>query len=338
MEPVTPLPTRLTRDTGTALPILCGAMYPSSNPELVAAVSEGGGIGIIQPNSLTHVYGLKLVDGIRLIRSLTDRPIGMNVLLDATTRSQGDRMQRWVEEALSEGIRFFVASLGKSEWVTRKVHSAGGKVYQDITERRWARMAVDAGADGLIAVNRSSGGHVGILSAEALLKEVRGYGLPVVCAGGVGTEKEFVRALEMGYDGVQMGTRFLAASECRSSHSYKEALLKSGEEDIVLTERLTGVPVSVLRTPYIEAMGTRVDPISRFLLRWSRTKKWMRQRYVDLSLKRLGHSPGEANPYEYWQAGRSVKGIEEVLPAAEILRRFAAAAYHLSPPPSTDAV
>jgi nitronate monooxygenase len=240
-------------------------------------------------------------------------------------------MEGWVETALQEGIRFFVTSLGKPDWVVQMVHQMGGKVYHDVTERHWAEKGVQAGVDGLTAVNRRSGGHAGILSAEALLAEVKGFGLPVVCAGGIGREDDFVRALEMGYEGVQMGTRFLATPECQSSAAYKKALLEAGEEDVVLTERLTGIPVAVLRTPYIEAMGTRIGPISRFLLRWSRTKRWMRRRYMERSLRRLGNPTGEGSTPEYWQAGRSVAGIDEILPAAEILRRFAlAAADHAS--------
>lgn len=317
---------RLTRDTGAALPIICGAMYPSSNPELVAAVSAGGGIGIIQPNSLTHVYGYQFVEGVRFIRTLTDRPIGLNVLLDSSSRSHRERMEGWIAAALEEGIRFFVTSLGKPDWVVQMVHPMGGKVYHDVTELRWAEKGVRAGVDGLTAVNRRSGGHVGFRAAEELLKEVQGCGLPVVCAGGIGREEDFVRALEMGYDGVQMGTRFLATTECLSSEAYKKALIEAGEEDIVLTERLTGIPVAVLRTPFIEAMGTRVGPLTRLLFRWSKTRKWMRRRYMERSLRRLGEPIRKGTTPEYWQAGQSVEGIDEILPAAEILRRFALAA------------
>lgn len=319
------LPTRLTRDTGSSLPILCGAMYPSSNPELVAAVSEGGGMGIVQPIALTYVYGFDFVEGLRFIRSLTSKPIGMNVLLTPVSRSNQKKMEGWVEAALEEGVRYFVTSLGRPDWVVRKVHASGGKVYHDVTERRWAEKGMEAGVDGLTAVNSRSGGHAGILTQQTLLDELKGFGLPVVCAGGIGSEEDFIRALEIGYDGVQMGTRFIATPECRSSPLYKQALVDSEEGDVVLTERLTGIPVSVLRTPYIEAMGTAAGPLTRRLLRWGPTKRWMRKHLALRSLRRLGASVTEGTP-EYWQAGRSVSGIEEILPAAEILRRFARAA------------
>jgi nitronate monooxygenase len=104
---------RLSRDAGIRVPLLSGAMYPCSNPELVAAVSEAGGMGILQPISLTYVHGYGFREGIRRIRSLTSRPIGMNALIETSSRTYRKRMEEWIDVALDEGIRFFVTSLGK---------------------------------------------------------------------------------------------------------------------------------------------------------------------------------------------------------------------------------
>jgi nitronate monooxygenase len=94
------LETPLTRHAGIEVPLICGAMYPCSNPELVAAVSEAGGIGIVQPLSLTFVHGHEFRAGLRRIRSLTDRRIGMNALIEKSSRAYMERMRRWVNEAL----------------------------------------------------------------------------------------------------------------------------------------------------------------------------------------------------------------------------------------------
>lgn len=315
--------TRLTRDAGIEAPLICGAMYPCSNPELVAAASEAGGIGILQPISLTYVHGHEFREGVRKIRSLTGRPIGMNALIEASSRTYRRRMEGWIEVALEEGVRFFVTSLGKPDWVVRMVEPFGGKVYHDVTERKWALKGRDAGVHGLIGVNRRAGGHPGDRAPEALLEEVGDLGLPVVCAGGVGTAEDFVEALRMGYDGVQMGTRFIATPECRASQPYKEAILRAGEEDILWTERITGTPVAVIATPYTRAMGEKVGPVTRRLLRHPRTKHWMRSWYALRSLWKLKRSSlDESGSKEYWQAGKSVAGIRELEPAGEIVRRF----------------
>lgn len=322
-----PIETPLTRDAGIEVPLICGAMYPCSNPELVAAASDAGAIGIVQPVSLTYVHGWDFREGLRHIRSLTDRPIGFNALIEASSKTYADRMDRWIAIALEEGIRFFVTSLGKPDAVARRVHAAGGKVYHDITSRKWAQKGLDCGVDGLIAVNRDAGGHAGPTSARALLDEVGDLGLPVVCAGGIATPADFAEALSMGYAGAQCGTRFIATEECSASDEYKSAVVDADADDIVLTERITGVPVAVIDTPWVRAVGTKAGAFERWMLRGHRRKHWMRTIYALRSLRKLKRSlTAPEGSRTYWQAGRSVGGIEEILPTARIVREFMHAA------------
>ena len=318
--------TALTRDAGITVPLICGAMYPCSNPELVAAVSAAGGIGIIQPLSLVYVHGHEFRAGLRLIRSLTDRPVGMNVLIEQSSATYLERMRRWLDEALDQGIRFFVTSLGNPRWVVDRARQVGGIVYHDVTERKWALKARDGGVHGLIAVNDRAGGHAGPRSAEQLLEDLGDLGLPLVCAGGIGAPADFARVLALGYAGAQLGTRFIATTECRAHEAYKRAIVNATAADIVLTERVTGVPLAVIRTPYVERVGTRAGPVARWLLRHRRTKHWMRTVYAlrsAWSLKR-GALEGTSSK-DYWQAGKSVDGVDAIEPAGEVVRRFAAA-------------
>jgi nitronate monooxygenase len=317
------LDTSVARQLGIEVPLICGAMYPCSNPELVAAVSAAGGIGVIQPLSMVYVHRHEFGEGLKLIRSLTAKPVGMNVIVERSSKVYMERMQRFVDEAIAAGIRFFVTSLGNPRWVVEKAHAAGGFVYHDVTERKWAIKGLEAGVDGLIAVNDRAGGHAGPKSAEALIAELADFGVPVVCAGGIGDEEDFVRALSLGYAAVQMGTRFIATAECTAHPDYKQAILDADEEDIVLTERITGVPVSVIRTPYIEKVGTRAGPLGRWMLRGRKTKHWMRTIYALQSIWKLKRSSLRSFSYrDYLQAGKSVAGIERIEPAGEIVRRF----------------
>ena len=318
--------TRFTRQLGIDLPIICGAMYPCSNPELVAAASAAGAIGVVQPVSLTYVHGHEFRAGLRLIKSITDRPFGMNALIEKSSRHYHERLVRWVDVALEEGVRFFITSLGNPRWVVDRTAQVGGIVYHDVTERKWADKAIDGGVHGLIAVNKVAGGHAGRLAPEALLEQLTPLGLPVICAGGVGDPATFRRMLDLGYDGVQMGTRFIATSECNAHPDYKAAIIRAEPEDIVLTERLTGVPVSVINNDYIKRLGTRSGPLARWMLRHRRTKYWMRSIYAVTSLRRLKKSSlTSAGAQEYWQAGKSVAGIDSVKPVAELVKEFAAA-------------
>ena len=330
------LSTPLTRQLGIDVPLICGAMYPCSNPELVAAVSEAGGIGVVQPLSLTYVHGHDYLAGLALIRRLTSRPIGLNVILERSNRAYQARMEQWVDEGLGAGIRFFVTSLGNPRWLVDRVAPLGGVVYHDVTERKWALKGMDGGVHGLIAVNSRAGGHAGAKGAEELLAELADLGLPVVSAGGIGDAAGFVAALRLGYAGAQLGTRFIATPECRAHDDYKRAIVDAEEDDIVLTERVTGVPLAVIRTPYVERVGTRAGPLARWMLRGRRTKHFMRTVFALQSIWRLKRASlrgaAVATSKDYWQAGRSVATITAIEPAMDIVRRFASAARNVQAP------
>ena len=124
-----------------------------------------------------------------------------------------------------------------------------------------------------------------------------------------------------------MGTRFIATPECRASTAYKQAIVEADADDIVLSERITGVPVAVINTPFIRRMGLRAGPLARWMLRGRRTKHWMRTLYALKSIWQLKRSSlDETGARDYWQAGKSVEGIHAIEPAGAIVRRFRDAA------------
>ena len=318
---------RFLEHTGARVPLVCGAMYPCSNPELVAAASAAGAIGIVQPLSLIYVHERDLRAGLREIAELAGgAPVGFNAIVEKSAKAYEQRMRSWVGIALEEGLRFFVTALGNPRWVVDAVHEAGGHVYHDVTERRFAEKALSEGVDGLICVNARAGGHAGERSPEALLEELSDLGVPLVRAGGVGDEAEFARSLELGYAGVQMGTRFIATPECQVHDSYRRAIVDAEAEDIVLTDKLSGVPCAVIRTEVVDRLGAKSTGLARWLLKNRHTKHWMRTFYAVRALRSLKRSAlrGLGNK-DVWQAGKSVAGVHEVLPVAEIVRRCAEA-------------
>lgn len=324
---MTRMETVFTRQVGIEVPLICGAMYPCSNPELIAAVSAAGGIGIIQPIAMSFVHKRDLREGIRWIRSQTDKPIGFNAIVEKSSRVYTDRMKKWVDIALEEGVRFFITALGDPRWVVDKVHAAGGIVYHDVTERRWADKALESDVDGLICVNKDAGGHAGAKAAAALFAELASTGKPLICAGGVGDPAAFARALDLGYAGVQLGTRFIATRECHAHDDYKQAILRARPEDIVLTERISGVPVAVIKTPYVEKIGTQANWLMKRALRHAKLKHYARMYYSARSIFELRKASLQGISYkDFFQAGKSVGGIDAIEPAGDVVRRFAAAA------------
>lgn len=315
--------TPFTKKVGIDYPIICGAMYPCSNPELIAAVSEAGGIGLVQPISLTYVHGYDFREGLKKIRSLTQKPIGMNALIEKNAKAYEDKMRKWIDIALEEGIRFFATALGNPKWVVDKVKPLGGVVYHDVIDKKWAMKVMDIGLDGLICVNNRAGGHAGRRSPKELYDDLAPLGLPLICAGGIGNETQFKEALEIGYAGILMGTRFIATKECSSHEDYKTAIVNSEEKDIVHTERVTGIPLAVINTPYVQKVGLKVGPISRLLFKNPRTKHWIRTFYNVRSGIQMKRSALKGlSTKDYWQAGKSVSGIQKVESVKDIISRF----------------
>jgi len=297
-------------------------MYPCSNPELVAAAANGGGMAILQPVSLTYVHGWDLREGIRYIRSLTDQPIGFNALIEKGSKKYIERMSEWIDIALEEDIRFFVTSLGKPDWVCERVHAKGGFVYHDVTTRKHAMKGIECGVDGLICVNNRAGGHLGTDSAAAMYAELSDLETPLICAGGIGSEEELAEVMAMGYAGVQMGTRFIATSECNSPDDYKQAIVDAKEEDIVWTNRLTGVPISVIRSEGYQQENSWM--MRKWLSsRWKHSARMFLNLLSFTKLRRLEKGKGStAKKKEFFSAGKSVETVHSVESATVIMARL----------------
>ncbi len=316
--------TKFTDHAGVEYPIICGAMYPCSNPELVSAASNGGGLAIMQPVSLTYVHGWDLRKGIKYIKSMTNKPFGFNALIERSNKIHIERMSVWIDIALEEGIRFFVTSLGKPDWVCEKVHAVGGVVYHDVTTRHWAKKGKDSGVDGLICVNNRAGGHLGDQSKEQMFEELHDMNLPLICAGGVGGEDELNDALHLGYDGVQMGTRFIATDECNTSENYKRAIIEANEEDISWTKRISGVPISVIKTKNFRQENSW---LVRKLL--SGKFKHLARTFINSisywrlkSIKQSDEKNGSPKSTELYSAGKSVGAIDNTVSATVIMREL----------------
>ena len=316
------------KDLKVALPIIGGAMYPCSNPELVAAISEAGGIGMIQPLSLTYVHGYSFREGLRYIRRLTPKPVGLNLLIEASSQRYLDRINTWLDVAIDEGVSFFVTALGNPQKYAEKIHASGGLVYHNTTHEKWAEKAIVGGVDGLICVNDHAGGHAGTESAIKLYEDMVRFGKPLICAGGVSSPRDVRKMIDLGYAGVQMGTRFIATDECSAHQDYKQAIIAAEAENITLTDKLSGVPVSVIETDQIRRMGAKAGKLARWMLKGHRTKKYMRMYYAMRSFRTLKHDLGKAGTYQHFlQAGKSVSGIQEILPVKQVMASYRNALY-----------
>jgi len=238
--------TRITELFGIKYPIICGGMHLLSRAELVAAVSNAGGLGILA--STTFATKEELREEIRKTKSLTDKPFGVNLNLFPMMR------QRSVEEDIDlfidEGVETIESSGASPEPYVPRLKEAGIKIMHKVPGVRFAQKAERVGADAVAIVGFECAGHPGMDDVTSLILvplTVDAVKIPVVAGGGFCDARSFVAALALGADGVVMGTRFVATHECIAHPKIKEWLVKAKETDTTLIDRSIGLPMRVIK-------------------------------------------------------------------------------------------
>ncbi|MBQ7097184.1 MAG: nitronate monooxygenase [Clostridia bacterium] len=227
---------------GIKYPILQGGMAHISDANLAAAVSNGGGLGIISAANGNIDW---IENEIDKAFSLTDKPFGVNVML------MGENIEQIAELIARKRVAAVTTGAGNPERYIPMWKDAGIKVMPVVASSALAKLMVRAGADALIAEGGESGGHVGDMTTMALIPQVcDAVDLPVVAAGGIADGRGLAAAFMLGAQGIQIGTRFLAATECAISRTYKDKLLKAGDGSTIVTGKRLGHPVRSLKSPF----------------------------------------------------------------------------------------
>ena len=224
---------------GTRYPIIQGGMANIATGEFAAACSNAGALGLIGSGGMNAD---SLRENIRRAKQLTDRPFGVNIML---MHPQADEFARIVVE---EGVRFVTTGAGNPGKYMESWKAAGITVIPVVAATVLARHLVKCGADALIAEGTESGGHVGEMTTMALVPQVAdAVDVPVIAAGGIASGRQMAAAFALGACGAQLGTCLLVADECPIHPNYKAALLKAKDSDTIVTGRIGGTPVRVLK-------------------------------------------------------------------------------------------
>ena len=309
--------TAFTEMFGLDYPIVCAPMFLISNEDMVVEASEAGGLGSFPALNYRSIesYG----EALRKIRARSSRPIGVNIIVNKSNTRQGQDLKI----ALDHGVEMFITSLGNPKQVISEAHKNGAKVFCDVTNIEHGKKVQDMGADGVIAVGAGAGGHAGPVSPLVLLPWLKGeLSIPVLAAGGIGHGSQILACLALGADGVSVGTRFIASLESPASQDYKQAIINSTPEDIVLSTKISGTPASVINTDYIQKMGRDLSLPLRLLKDHRLTKKWAVPLIHWLGSKSLEQAAHKATWKTVWSAGQSVGMVEEVLSVAQIYRKM----------------
>jgi len=233
--------TRMTELLGIKYPIMLAGMAFVSLPKLVAAVSNAGGIGML--NSVAYAPN-QVKDVIKQVKSLTDKPFGINATLVLPNAKEN------VEVALEEKVPILNYALGKGDWIIKTAHAYGGKVLATVAIEKHARRAEMDGVDALVVTGHEAAAHGADAGTLILIPLIaRQTKLPIIAAGGFCDGKGLAAALVLGADGISMGTRFMLTQESEIHEKAKELSLKATVEDTIYSEKIDGLPGRWLRTP-----------------------------------------------------------------------------------------
>jgi nitronate monooxygenase len=306
--------TRITEMLNCEVPIIGAPMFLVSNPEMVIAISEAGGVGTFPALNFRPVE--EYTKALKLIRESTKKPFGVNIIVNQSNQRATDDLKF----ALDNGVNVFITSLGSPKKVIQDAHKNGAKVFCDVTNLDHAKKVQDMGADAVIAVGAGAGGHAGPISPVVLIPWLkRELSIPVIAAGGIADGATMASMLVLGAEAVSVGTRFIASTEAKVEQDYKEAIVKSTPEDIVMTKRLSGTPAAVINTEFIKKTGTDLPMVLEFLQKKSKTKKLATILIHYLGMRQLEEAAGKVTWKQVWSAGQTVGLIHDIKPCKQIV-------------------
>ncbi len=296
------------------LPLIGSPMFIVSGPELVIAQCKAGIVGSFPALNAREAKGEPPLLDTWLTRieeeldrhnqANPDTPAAPFAVNQIVHRSNA-RLERDVEICARHRVPLWITSLGARPEVNAVAHEAGGLVLHDVISDRFARKAIEKGADGLIAVAAGAGGHAGALSPFALIQEIRAwFSGPLFLSGAIARGDALLAALAMGADGGYAGSAFIATQEAHAEAAYKQMILDSSAADIVNSDLFTGVPGNYL-APSIAAAG--LDPLA-----------------LDRSDPSKMDFGGAKAWSRIWGAGQGIGAVTELQSAADLVARIEA--------------
>ncbi|MFM7079183.1 MAG: NAD(P)H-dependent flavin oxidoreductase [Bacteroidota bacterium] len=313
----------LTKQLGIQLPVIMAPMFLVSNECMLREALLSGIMGVFPT--------LNFRDGNRLSQVITDLHaikqekgakgnFGVNLIVQKTNSYLDNHLRICV----SSKVPFYITSLGSPQKVIEQARSYGAKVYCDVTNLKHAEKCASLGCDGFVAVGQGAGGHAGphplTVLIPALSREFPS--IPVVAAGGIATGAGIISSLALGAQGVSIGTLFIASKEAGISDEYKNAVVNAGMDDIVMTERLSGTPCSIIETPFARKIGYKQGVLEKYLSRNRFTRKYFKALVHLQGLKRLEQALKPGNYNNLWCAGKSSELIDGIRSVSEIVSKL----------------
>lgn len=315
--------TPVTKLLNIRLPIIMAPMFLVSNKAMIKSAIESGVMGVFpslnyrKKGELAEILGE--LNGFRNSGNYTGN-YGVNLIVQKTNPLFEEHL------AVCEDFKvpFYITSLGSPGEVIQKAHNYGAKVFCDVTNLTHAKKSASLGCDGFIAVGQGAGGHAGPNPLTVLVASLQQHfpAIPVVAAGGIANGSGILSMLALGAGGVSIGTRFIATTEAGVPDSYKNAIIESEMDDIVMTERLSGTPCTIINTPYARKIGYKQNRFEKLLSNNSQTRKYFKMLVQVRGMKMLENAVQKGNYKNLWCAGKSVELIHEIKNCNEIINEM----------------
>jgi len=294
-------------------PIMQAGMGGVAYADLVAAVCEAGGYGVLGMAGRSPDF---IREEMRKVRKLTDRPFGVDLLA-----ASPESLTASVEIIIEEGASSFIAGLGVPMPIMEKLKAAGLKVMVVCGAVKHAVKAEQAGCDAVICQGGEGGGHTGLVGTLPLVAQaVEAVKIPVVAAGGISDGRGLAAALALGAQGVWIGTRFIASTEAHAGQAYREAVVAAQDVDTVRTRCYSGKPMRVMNNPYVADWESRPQEIQPFPMQAMHSSRAGVMGGIG------GQVEGLDPDRSCFAMGQSAGGIHDIKPAAQIVAEMVAEA------------
>ncbi len=300
-------------------PVIMAPMFLVSNTSMVIEAMKCGIAGCIPALNYRTLDELRSAIQELHAHKVTGGSFGFNLIVNKSNLKYKAQL-----DVLCElGCDFIITSLGSPEETIKQAHKVGIKVFCDVVDLKFAQKVADLGADAAIAVNNEAGGHRGNLSPEELIRMLNSnLDIPIISAGGVGCKADIDEMIGYGAAGVSVGSPFIASEEAKVTETYKQACVDYGAKDIVMTERISGTPCTVINTPYVQKIGTKQTWLEAILNKNRRLKKWVKLIRFSIGMNATKKAALKATYKTVWVAGPSIEYTKEILPTKSIIARL----------------
>ncbi|UMB54012.1 nitronate monooxygenase [Lutibacter sp. A64] len=310
---------KLTQLLNITYPIIQAPMFLVSNTAMVIEAMKGGIAGCIPALNYRTLEELRTAIKELKAAKVSGGAFGFNLIVNKSNIKYKDQL----EVICEEGVDFIITSLGNPEETIKKAHKHNIKVLCDVTDLKFAKKVEKLGANAIIAVNNLAGGHRGNTSPEVLIPElIQNCTIPIISAGGVGCTNDIYKMLSLGAGGVSVGSPFIASVEAGVTEEYKKACVTYGSKDIVMTERISGTPCTVINTSYVQKIGTKQTWIERILNKNKKLKKWVKMIRFSIGMRATEKAATKATYKTVWVAGPSIEHTTTILPVKDIISKL----------------